>query len=560
MQLVEKPRRAARVLAALFSALLAACALTPAAPALAAEGVEGGSTLKEAGKTATDLDDTLESTVTLSVPSAEESLASEIVFVMDGSSSTSSEVVKESLSLLEELKASISESGASVNVCVVKFKRQAFKSDWFDLSKDFDAIMSAMQTKYSGGTNIHAGLLAGKEALEDHQSVSADRKYLILISDGSTYLYSKDGNWRSDKPYTRSYYTRDNYPNAAGGFSDNAYYDPNAYEDVNVPRPKTTSDVDTWKKYLKDVEDRNSESNGDSYDYHCNYYLNFNQGIPSDDFVSQPCEKRTANNRDMAFYYADKVWQQIKAGGYNAYSIATEDDMAGAGNADDSHSFMNYLNDGASLDFDDIKNEVFYAVGAGSVVEDKMGASFDFVPGSLKLTVGGAELESKSENGVVYFGAKDASQGIGSDNYRFKVAYDSAADELTWTFNENVSNFDPVKLSYKVKLVSVPTEPGVYTFETNESAVLYPYDSLGNKGDSIEFPVPTVSYTVSEPVSPEPANPQPQTPSSGTGQKQATATRKVPKTGDVASIAPIAAAAVAGVGACAAALGLKRRR
>lgn len=41
MQLVDKPRRATRVLAALFSALLAACALAPAAPALAAESVGG---------------------------------------------------------------------------------------------------------------------------------------------------------------------------------------------------------------------------------------------------------------------------------------------------------------------------------------------------------------------------------------------------------------------------------------------------------------------------------------------------------------------------------------
>ena len=561
MQQVDKPPRAPRILAALFSAVLAAGALVSAVPALAAETVGGGSVLGKAGKTATNLDENLESTVTLSVPSAEESLASEIVFVMDGSNSTKDEVVKESLSLLEELKASVSESGASVNVCIVKFKRQAFKSEWFDLSKDFEAIKNAMQTKYSGGTNIHAGLLAGREALEDHPDVSADRKYLILISDGSTYLYSKDGDWASDTPYTRSYFTLENYKNTAGSFNDEGYYNPDNYSDVNVTRPKDTSDVDSWKKYLEDVAARNAESNGDSYDYHCNYDLNFNQGIPSDDFKSQPCEARTANNRDMAFYYADQVWQQIKGAGYNAYSIATEDGSAGAGNADDSHSFMNYLNDGAALDFSDIKNEVLYAVGAGSVVEDKMGASFDFVAGSLKLTVGDAELESKSEGNVTYFGAKDASQEISDENYRFKVVYDSAADEFTWTFNENVSNFAPVKLTYKVKLVNVPTEPGTYTFETNESAVLYPYDSMGAKGESVEFPVPTVSYTVSEPVSPDPVNPQPQTPSSGGGQKPATAKKAgVPKTGDPSSVVALIATGAAGVGACAVAVASKRRR
>ncbi len=554
MQALKNARGAFRgALAVVFAAVVAVGTLGSGVTSYAAEGVT--TQLEKAGKTATDLDGNLESTVTLSVPSAEESLASEIVFVMDGSSSAADEVVEQSLSLLEELKASVSESGAAVNVCIVKFKRQAFKSEWFDLSKDFDAIESAMQTKYSGGTNIHAGLLAGKEALDEHEDVSAARKYLILISDGSTYLYSKDGDWASDTPYTRSYYSLENYRNAAGGFNDQGLYNPDAYSEVNVTRPKDTSDVDAWKSYLADVKARNAESNGDSYDYHCNYDLNFNQGIPSDDFKSQPCEKRTANNRDMAFYYADQVWQQIKDAGYNAYSIATEDGSAGAGNADDSHSFMNYLNDGASLDFSDIKNEVFYAVGAGSTVEDKMGTSFDFVPGSLKLSVGNVELESKSEGNVTYFGAKDASQDISGENYRFKVVYDSAADEFTWTFNENVSNFAPVKLTYRVKLVNVPTEPGTYTFETNESAVLYPCDSMGNEGDSVEFPVPTVSYTVSE------QDPQPKTPTSGDGQKQASAKKPgVPKTGDPSSCVALIAAGAAGVAACAASVVSRSRR
>ena len=49
---------------------------------------------------------------------------------------------------------------------------------------------------------------------------------------------------------------------------------------------------------------------------------------------------------------------------------------------------MNYLNGGQSLNFSDIKNEIFYAVGAGSTVEDIMGYdtsngnnyNFDLVP------------------------------------------------------------------------------------------------------------------------------------------------------------------------------------
>ena len=446
-------------------------------------------------KSATSLNENNESAVTLSLPSAEENLKSEVVFVLDGSSSADTQVVKDSLELLEELKAATENSGAAVNVCVVKFKRQAYKSDWYDLSKDFDAIKSAMETKYSGGTNLHAGLLAGKKALDEHSDVSADRKHLILISDGSTYLYSKDGNWASDTPFTRSYYTKDNYQGFAGGFNDQGLYNPDNL-DGNVKRPENTSDVTAWQTYLQDVKARNETVNsegktGDDYDYHCEYDLNFNQGKPSADFKSQPCEPRTANNRDMAFYYANQAWDAIKGSGYHAYSIAVADGSAGAGNADDSHCFMNYLNDGASLDFDAIKKEIIYAVGAGSQVEDKMGSDFDLVSGTFELTVGGKALTC-TQNGNVY------SFGDDKKSDRFVVVYDEANDSFTWTINENVSNFAPVQLSYKVKLTNVSTKAGTYEVPTNEYARLTPKNSAGVVGQTVEFDIPTVTYTVSE--------------------------------------------------------------
>ena len=447
-------------------------------------------------KVATALNENNESTVTLSLPSAEENLNSDVVFVFDGSSSANTAVVKDSLKLLEELKTATENSGAAVNVCVVKFKRRAFKSDWYDLSNNFDAIKNAMDTEYSGGTNIHAGLLAGKEALDQHDGVSADRKYLILISDGSTYLYSKDGNWASDTPFTRSYYTKENYKSAAGGFWDNGMHEPNNYPDVNVTRPKTTSDVAAWQNYLNDVKARNEMVNsegktGDDYDYHCEYDLNFNQGKPSADFKSQPCEPRTANNRDMAFYYANEAWNTIKDSGYHAYSIAVADGSAGAGNADDSHCFMHYLNDGASLDFDAIEKEIIYAVGAGSQVEDKMGSEFDLVSGTFQLTVGGKALTC-IQNGNAYSFGDD----VKSD--RFVIIYNEGDDSFTWTINENVSNFAPVQLSYKVKLTNSSTTAGTYEVPTNEYARLTPKDSTGVVGQTVEFDIPKVIYTISE--------------------------------------------------------------
>ena len=467
-------------------------------------------------KTATPLDTaTWTSDVTLSLPSAEEKLDSDVVFVLDGSSSADSGVVDASLSLLRDLKDTAENSGAAVNVCVVKFKRQAYKSAWFDLSTNYDAIKAAMGTKYSGGTNIHAGLLAGKAALAEHPNISPDKKYLVLVSDGSTYLYSKDGNWASDTPFSRSYYTKENYNGFAGGFWDNGLYEPNNHEG-NVPRPKTTSNVATWQAYLADVAERNAESNGDQYDYHINYDLNFNQGKPSPDFKSQPCEPRTANNRDMAFYYADQVWQQIQSAGYNAYSIATQDSSAGAGNADDSYYFMNYLNGGRSLDFSTIRNEILYAVDAGSYVTDYMGYvendyNFDFVndPAKIYVTVGDETLEAVPLQENTY--------GFGWDkennSYNYVLTYTPAADgeeHFLWDINVPITNLRHVQLHYTVKLMNPKTEAGTYgTYDangsqgydglyTNSSATLYPM-ATGTEivGDGQDFLKPTVSYQIS---------------------------------------------------------------
>ena len=452
-------------------------------------------------KTATALDADGSTRVTLSLPSAEETLTSDVVFVLDGSSSADANVVKESLKLLDELKQAAKVNGATVNVCIVKFKRQAFKSDWFDLATNFEDIEKAMSTKYSGGTNIHAGLLAGKEALEEHTNVSASRKYLVLVSDGSTYLYSKDGNWASDTPFTRSYHLDDSYNSFSGGYWDEGYYQPNAYPEVNVPRPKNTSDIAAWQEYLKDVEKRNAESHGDDYDYHCNYDLNFNQGKPSDDFKPQPNVPRSASNRDMAFYYADQTWQQMRNAGYNLFSIATKDDSAGAGNSDDSHSFMNYLNGGQSLNFSDIKNEIFYAVGAGSTVEDIMGYdtsngnnyNFDLVPGSLILTVGGQSLASLRDGNTYYFGDADVSK----TKYRFMVEYTFANDgteKFVWTINEHVSNFSRVQLSYQLRLRDDARTSKDNYFYTNFSATLTPMDSKGHPGSNQTFDRPRVTF------------------------------------------------------------------
>lgn len=249
--------------------------------------------------------------------------------------------------------------------------------------------------------------------------------------------------------------------------------------------------------------------------------MNFNQGKPSADFISQPCEPRTANNRDMAFYYANEAWNTIKDSGYHAYSIAVADGSAGAGNADDSYYFMNYLNGGASLDFGAIKNEIIYAVGTGSIVEDKMGSKFDLVPGTFQLTVGGRALTCVQNGDTYLFGDNKKSD-------RFVIDYNEGDDSFTWRINENVSNFAPVQLSYKVKLTDSPTTVGTYELPTNAYARLTPKNSNGVVGQTVEFKVPEVIYTI---------KPFYYNANGGTGTSETAKPTDSPKTGDNSSLA-----------------------
>lgn len=205
----------------------------------------------------------------------------------------------------------------------------------------------------------------------------------------------------------------------------------------------------------------------------------------------------------MAFYYADQVWQQLKKAGYNVFSVATDDMEAKPGNWDDSYCFMNYLNGGRHLNFSDIKNEILYAVGAGSTVEDYMGYdtsngngnnyNFDLVPGSLILTVGGQPLASLQDGNTYYFGDADVSK----TKYRFMVEYTFANDgteKFVWTINEAVSNFSRVQLSYQLRLRDDARTSKDNYFYTNRSATLTPMDSGENPGREQTFDRPRVTF------------------------------------------------------------------
>ena len=478
----------------------------------------------ELSKTATQLEkkgDGYVSHVTLSVPAAEEKLTTDVVFVLDKSSFSNTK--EAALALLTALREKVAATDAKVNVGVVQFNRTGHSSGFLDLEKQYDQIEALFTQKQSGGTNMHAGLLAAKELLESDTKTPDSRKYFILVSDGDTYLHCKDGDYT--KPFSRAYTP---FANAAGkaygGFYDTSWYvTSDGRFSENAAQPKT-GDTAAWDAYLADVEKRNQESQGDKYDFEWRYYDEDWANHPEkaqELYIEQPRVPRSASNIDMVFLTAACTYQAMAAK-YHGFATAVPSLNTADGG---SKPFMDYLNGNAPRTFDGIKNELLYLLGEGTTVESRLGFvaddyDFDLVdPDKMKLTLSGTEnvtltAEKIGEN-TWGFGKK----ADGTPRFTVKYVPGAGAEEkLVWTFGEDLSNFSRVSLEYDVKLTNPKTAPGTYgTFDFDGSkgysslypstAELTPVDSQGETHPNVAFPQPTVSYTIPQPTPVTPSTP-----------------------------------------------------
>ena len=453
-------------------------------------------------KTATVLDKDYRSTVTLSLPSAEEKLASDVVFVLD--KSTSAELEDKALKLLADLQKEVTNRGVMVKVGVVIFNQAANVA--FPLTEltegNYATIADAIRETISNGSNTHAGLLAGKEMLDDDTAVEPHRKHLIFVSDGVTYQFCKEDDHTT--PYTRSFdgSLNSDGPNQCGTLSELNVQ----YEGAETSIPKGS--INDW---MSDIA-RRMETDNDNEDWDYQY----TGQAPTDDSKLLQ-NKENVSNVEKALHLTESTYKAMQKSGYQCHAVlAKETRQWGT-------AFMNRLAGGRAVDFNSIQHKVLYAVDKGSAVEDTVGKSFDLVPGTFRLTVGGQELQYMQDENVTYFGGD-----LNENNYRFKIEYNGAADSFTWEINEPVSNFAPVKLSYTVKLAGTPAAGthGVMDLNgdgyvddttthvdvskalyTNESAILTPVATDGERGEDLEFPKPSVSYTAaayyySEPPAP----------------------------------------------------------
>ena len=459
---------------------------------------EGGTSKS---KTAEQLDENFKSQVALSLPSAEEQLVSDVVLVLD--KSTSMGLKEQALEMLQNLKKEVQEKGAKVKVGVVLFNKEAHTDGFMDLETQYEAIEAAICREIKSGTNLHAGILAGKSMLDQDTGVADERKTLVVVSDGITYMFNENPTavawgFMADSP--KHFAGPDNWKSKYG----------------NNQAPTD------WNAWLTGIGARLSEQK-DTHDYP--------YGTEPDASLITPVEEagNYVNSIDKALYLSYEAYAQAASEGYHCYAMPITPPGT-ASNYEWGMNFMRYLANGKQVSFDSIENDILYAVDKGSVVKDYMGYvkedyNFDF-DHLDQLTVGGKALSMYQEGNTWYFGDGEP----GPQNYRFKVVYDAGnkaeTEMFTWYINEPVSNFAPVQLTYTVKLINPKTADGTYGkydrdgsqhyegLYTNQEAVLYPVDSRGNEYRPEEFPKPTVSYVV-EHGSQEPGSDPTPTPNPG---------------------------------------------
>ena len=458
-------------------------------------------------KTATNLDSKFNSTITLSVPSAEVPIATDVVFVLDKSTSVG---VKNSISdMLSRLQGSIDNSGATVKVGVVVFNKEA--KQVLPLTEltagNYGDITAAVDNSNLGsGTNLHAGILAGTKMLDEDTSVDNGRKYLILVSDGITYMY----NSKPTAIYSQN-----------GDRTNKAFAGPDSWS-VKYGSNEVT---ESWDSYLGRAKDQ-IERDNDGYDI-----LYGTWTYPDGKYISYDTREQHAMTVDKALYNSYVAYADA-ASKYHTYALTAESENGSL--YPWGPSFMRYLNEGVSrnegsINFNIIEKEIYYVVGSGSSITDVIGYGtddhrndydFQFVNDidKIKIVYGGEELKKEVICANTYgFGPDSSVKG----EYKFILHYhpketgNTSEEQFTVDCNVPVTLKGKLQIVYDVHLNDPQTASGTYgkydkdgskgydSLKTNKEAVLHPIDSNKKELKAENFPEPTVSYTVSPaPVTP----------------------------------------------------------
>lgn len=500
-------------------------------------------------KTATNLDENLESDVTLALPAAEYRQTMDVVFVIDDTHAGSGIFAKSVSNLLDELA---SKKNLDISVGVVAF--DAVSRDWLSATSGgakfglvsiqeegaLEALKTAVETELSydsdgyrkkvGGTNTEWPVEMASQML---QKGSGEDKYLIMFSDLYGYIYrgdlTIDGVTYHDVPLSKRLGNWDQ-----GSLSMGTKYSTfaDAYENRNDAENQTPDGFfrdSSWNRYwnvYQDVNPAPANTIADAYQVSSNSYSGFEKSLclTYDRLTSAAQDARVilVNNnfangdapdaRSMIQQMLDAL--ESGSSGVTTYRYTT-------GSADEALS-----GDAAGDIFDGILEQLIQLVDDGSYVADEIGSdtynetAYDFAfvkdVSRLSLTVGGESLTVTALSGQDLSGASAAWQFGDEENpnqftlyyYESGTTYEgnSYGECLIWEIHVPVTKDAPVQLTYSVRLTDPQTNPDTYGeydadgserypgLYTNNSATLYPKNSYGKSGQPEAFGKPTVSY------------------------------------------------------------------
>ena len=402
------------------------------------------------------------------------------------------------------------------------------------------------------GSNIQAGVETARQMLAGETSASKENKYLVLISDGGAFSWYENGTSVS------KFYSTETDPEKPNYYWCNPWDFQKRYGDgpsstqfdfaALMKKPETEVDANSIpcpsEEWLSTGNGNNGE--GNQTQYQSNYSKATVQSTldkyPNTCAYSIVSKKGYITSREAALYHTAKsismASKEVKVifvsfpynykNGSNLFKltegfkqyVADNNDNVTLYRVNGEENYPDEYKAGDSAEvFKSVKKDLIYLVDKGSKVEDTIGNKFTLISDSFKLTVGGTELNWIKGGETYYFGDEEVSPTA----YKFEVTVTKTKSEtkFDWNINEAITKDKPVKLSYKLKLTAPQTAAGTYGVKdlygdeivddtnaaftendkknalyTNKSATMTPKDSQGNLGDDLEFPKPSVSYTI----------------------------------------------------------------
>ncbi|MDF9867639.1 hypothetical protein OKW22_001217 [Bacilli bacterium PM5-3] len=492
-------------------------------------------------KTISDLDANDNINVQIDLPAAQYVPEYDIVLVVDATNLTLLNTFNSDLKkfLIEELK---SNDKVKINVGAIVFGTSVSlsngvytttdtgKVDFKELSsltsaeidKHFSLIGTQAMARALGmklaqnknliiGTNLQSGIIEGRKLLASGNAPK-DNKMMVMLTDGGTYMYTKDNETNTNAFVGGRTYNANGDIINHGTLSYNDGYDLQGSVHYNVNEM-------AYGKYLSENDPFDAFYNGEKSNIEADkngvkisrYY----EGVNGDyDVNDQLVERSEISDKTLypytglekGIYYAakelkdmvDKNECKLYTVGFPYYSIHSS-------HLTPTQGFMKWTEtklgqkfipvtsegdtEGIKEAAKDINNEIVYLFNKGTITE-KIGNDFNLVGmNTIDIKVNGiSQSRTNLDSSTIAFGQANAN-GV----YPYLAKYDSVKKTITWTINVPAEKDNPISLHHSLHL-NKSKVAGDYSVYPSTTEFDY-YDTFNmnkkdsNKGTKISYKV-----------------------------------------------------------------------